>query len=415
MSSPTSLPPGAATASSAGPSERLNAPISSGELERRWSAVRSAMADQKIDVLLMQANNDFMGGYVKYFTDVPATNGYSATVVFPREDRMTVIGQGPTGMVRDLPPEGDGLRRGVARFMGTPSYASCLYTAGYDAELAERALLPYAHGTVGLLGIAAMSYALVDHLRRGRLSTARFVDASDLVDTIKAIKSPEEIAVIRRTARMQDEAMAAVFAGIRPGMTDLQAASIAEQYGREHGSEQGLFLCASSLPGTNGFFANRYQQNRVIREGDQFTLLIENSGAGGYYAEIGRTCVLGRASQEMKDEFEFVLDAQRFTVGLLVPGAACKDAWDAYNAFMRAHGRPDEKRVHCHGQGYDMVERPLLRFDETMPLATHMVLSAHPSYSTANAYNWVCDDFLIRDDGTVEKLHQLPQRIFELG
>ena len=45
-------------------SEQINTPISSAELERRWAAVRAAMAEQGIDVLLMQANNDFMGGYV---------------------------------------------------------------------------------------------------------------------------------------------------------------------------------------------------------------------------------------------------------------------------------------------------------------------------------------------------------------
>jgi hypothetical protein len=62
-----------------------------------------------------------------------------------------------------------------------------------------------------------------------------------------------------------------------------------------------------------------------------------------------------------------------------------------------------------------MVERPLLRFDETMPLAKNMVLSAHPSYTTAGTYSWVCDDFLIGESGVVEKLHKLPQKIFELG
>ena len=34
------------------------------------------MEREKIDVLLMQNNNDHMGGYVRYFTDMPATNGY---------------------------------------------------------------------------------------------------------------------------------------------------------------------------------------------------------------------------------------------------------------------------------------------------------------------------------------------------
>jgi hypothetical protein len=143
--------------------ERINSPISTPELERRWAAVRDAMAEQRIDALVMQSNNDWMGGYVKYFTDVPATNGYPVTVIFPKDERMTVIGQGPMGVVREFGPQGDPVRRGTARFIGMPSYASCPYTADYDAELAERALEKYSGGTVGLLGRAAMSFALGDH------------------------------------------------------------------------------------------------------------------------------------------------------------------------------------------------------------------------------------------------------------
>jgi len=395
------------------PAERLNTPISTQELERRWIAVRSAMVGQRIDVLVMQANNDFMGGYVKYFTDLPATNGYPVTVVFPADDRMTVIGQGPVGLVRELPPQGDGVRRGVKHFIGTPSFASTCYTAEYDAALAEKALERYASGTIGLLGTAAMSFALVDYLKR-KFSKAKFVDAADTVDRIKAVKSAEEIALVRRVAEMQDAAMEAAFAAIKPGMRDLGVAAVAEQVGHRYGSEQGLFLCASGPVGTPAVFGNRHLQNRLIREGDYFTLLVENNGPGGFYTELGRTCVLGKASQEMKDEWAFVLEAQQFTLSLLKPGASCKEVWNAYNAFMREHGRPEEKRLHCHGQGYDMVERPLVRFDETMPIGKDMVLSCHPTYVTERTYSWACDNFLIGEHGVVERLHKFPQKIIEL-
>ena len=394
---------------------RINTAISTPELERRWSAVRAAMAAQRIDVLLMQANNDFMGGYVKYFTDVPATNGYPVTVTFPKDEGMTVIAQGPFGAVRELPPEGDGLRRGTARFMGTPSYASAHFTAEYDAVLAEKALERFVAGTVGLLGTAAISFALVDYLKRGKLAKTKFVDASDMVDQIKSIKTEEEIGLIRRTAAMQDAAMDAAFKAVRPGMRDLEVAAIAEQVGHNLGGEQGLFLCSSAPVGTSVMFANRHQQNRVIQPGDQYTLLVENNGPGGMYTELGRTCVLGKASQEMKDEFEFVLQAQKFMLDLLKPGASCKDVFEAYNAFMRKNGRPEEKRLHCHGQGYDMVERPLVRFDETMTIRKNMNIVVHPTYVTQRTFSWVCDNYLIGDDGVAEKLHKFPQRIFELG
>ncbi|MGH7034660.1 MAG: hypothetical protein ACREFL_13090, partial [Stellaceae bacterium] len=130
-------------------SERLNAPISTQELERRWTAVRKAMEAQGVDVLVMQNNNDFMGGYVKYFTDLPATNGYALSVIFPRDEGMTVIGQGPFGNDRMLPPEGDGVRRGVRRLMTSPSYSSAPFTKEVDAALAEKALEAYSGATIG--------------------------------------------------------------------------------------------------------------------------------------------------------------------------------------------------------------------------------------------------------------------------
>src|SRR5258706_7267406 len=115
--------------------ERINSPISTPELERRWAEVRAAMAEHRIDALIMQSNNDWMGGYVKYFTDVPATNGYPVTVVFPRDERMTVIAQGPMGVVRDVPPPCDPPRRGTARFIGKSSYSAWPYTAQDERQL----------------------------------------------------------------------------------------------------------------------------------------------------------------------------------------------------------------------------------------------------------------------------------------
>ena len=397
-------------------SERLQTPISTAELERRWAAVRTAMERDKVDVLLMQNNNDHMGGYVKYFTDLPATNGYPLTVVFPRDDLMTLVSMGPFG--GDTSPAangGDGMSRGVKQWLTTPSFASCYYTADYDPQLAAKALAPYAGGTIGLVGTAGMSFALVDCLRKGRFSNSRFVDASDVVDRIKVIKSAEERALIRRTAAMQDGAMRAAFAAIEPGMRDRDIAAIAQCYSQRHGSENGIYLCASMPPDVPSAFSQRHYQNRVIEDGEVVALLVEDSGPGGMYAELGRTCVVGKASAELKEEFAFALEARQFNLGLLKPGAHCAEVFAAYNDFMRQHGRPEERRLHCHGQGYDLVERPLIRSDEPMAIAQDMNIVVHPTYIRGHVLSWVCDNYLIEADGPGERLHHFPEAITELG
>ncbi|HEY2531117.1 MAG TPA: M24 family metallopeptidase [Xanthobacteraceae bacterium] len=396
-------------------SERLQTPISTAELERRWAAVRAAMEIKNVDVLLMQNNNDHMGGYVKYFTDLPATNGYPLTVVFPRDDLMTLVSQGPFGGARNPTANSDGVRRGVKQWLTTPSYASCVYTSGYDPELAAKALAPYAGGTIGLVGTYQMSFALVDFLQKGRFSNTRFVEVSDLVDYVKVIKSAEEQELVRRAAAMQDGAMRAAFAAVEPGMRDRDIAAIAQCYSQRHGSENGIYLCASMPADKPVQFAQRHYQNRVIEQGDVIALLVEDSGPGGMYTELGRSCVVGKASQELKDEFAFALEARKFNLGLLKPGTPCKDIFAAYNDFMRKNDRPEEKRLHCHGQGYDLVERPLIRSDEPMAIEKDMNIVVHPTYIRGGVLSWVCDNYLIGANGPGERLHRFPEIITELA
>ena len=395
-------------------SERLNAPISTAELERRWKATREMMAREKIDVLVMQNNNDHMGGYVRWFTDIPATNGYPNTVIFPRDDEMTVVCQGPFAGA-EKPSGDDGIWRGVKQVLTTPSYACAYYTEPYDPELACKALEPYADGTIGFVGAYQMSAAMSTYVRR-KFSKARHVDASDLVDRIKVFKSPEEMELIKRTAAMQDGAMRAAFAAIKPGMRDVEVAAVAQAYSLCHGSEMGIYLCASMPLGKPSRFGNRHMQNRVIEKGDQFVLLVEDNGPGGMYTELGRSCVVGgKVPQAMKDELAFCIESRQVTLDLLKPGTPSKAVWDGFNAFMRKNGRPMESRLYCHGQGYDMVERPLVRSDEPMTIEKNMNIVVHPTYIHAGYSNWLCDNYLIGDNGPGERLHKFPEEIIEVG
>ena len=393
-----------------GLSERLQTPISTKELERRWGLVRAAMKREGVDVLLMQNNNDHMGGYVKWFTDMPATNGYPNTVIFPADDEMTVVMQGPFG--GDRKPEPD-MWRGVKRILTTPSYESAHFTQNYDPELAAKALQPYARATIGFVGIYQMSFAMGDFIMK-RFSSARYVDASEMVDRIKVIKSAEELELIRRAAIMQDGAMKAAFDAIKPGMRDTEVAAVAVHYSQVQGCENGIYLCASSPLGTPAKFGQRHVQNRTIKKGDAFALLVEDSGPGGMYTELGRSCVLGKVPQKMKDELEFVKESRKLTLDMLKPGTPCKDIWEAFNAFMRKNGRPEEARLYCHGQGYDLVERPLIRNDEPWTIQKDMNIVVHPTYPHAGYLNWLCDNYIIGGNGPGDRIHQFPEEIVEI-
>lgn len=85
--------------------QRLTLGPSDKELERRWKAVRARMEAEKIDVLVMQSNNQYLGAYVQYFTDCPTFHGYDTTIIFPLNDEMTSISHGELlRATRDRPP-----------------------------------------------------------------------------------------------------------------------------------------------------------------------------------------------------------------------------------------------------------------------------------------------------------------------
>ena len=107
-------------------------------------------------------------------------------------------------------------------------------------------------------------------------------------------------------------------------------------------------------------------------------------------------------------------EAQAHTLRLLKPGASCADIAKSHDEHMRGRGLPPELRLYAHGQGYDLVERPLIRADETMLIEQHMNLAVHPGYETSSIFAVICDNYLIEADGPGECLHRTPKQIFEL-
>lgn len=392
------------------PKQILTQSISTSELERRWGEVRKRMKEEKIDFLLMQNENEWLGGYVKWFTDIPARNGYPLTVIFPLDEEMTTItcGGKPPG---DLGPPAWTLR-GVKNRLTAPYFRSLMYSNTYDAELAVRTLKVKKKSKIGIVGKGSMSAVFHEYLMKN-LPGATFVEATDRVDDIKAIKSDEEIALIKKTTALQDEAIEYAKKVIRPGRKDFEIIADIIHKVTDLGSEEQLVIGGSGPLGRPVPMQKRHFQNRTVREGDQFTLMIEVNGPGGMYAEIGRIYYVGKVPSELYDAYELCKEAQKVTLRLLKPGADPKDIWRANNEFLVKKGQLPETRLYAHGQGYDLVERPAIRDDEPMKLKSRMNITVHPIIGSDKIWVWVCDNHLITTSGP-EPLHRSPQEIFSI-
>lgn len=389
--------------------DRIYQPISTQELERRWQKVREVMATKGIDCLVMQNTNKFLGGYVRWFTDVPADNGYPLTVIFPLREEMIVVTSGgpPT---QSYPPKW--ALRGVSEVIAVPYFLPFNYTKTLDAEVVAEKLKSLDAKVVGLVGENYIPASFYNYIR-ATLPSVELIEAADVVDPIKAIKSEEEIALIKKSASIQDAGMAAVPSLLKPGMREFELRSALEHLLIDLGSEEQWIMIGSA---PSGELANQRQpffQNKTIHQGDQVCIMIEVSGPGGYYTEVGRTFCLGDPPAEMQRIWKENVSLQKINAAMLKPGAHPADIFKSNNEFLKNHGYKLEGRLYAHGQGYDLVERPAIRVDEPMLLEANMVIAVHPRIVTDTAYTYCCDNYLITEDEAL-RIHTTPLNLFVL-
>ena len=386
--------------------ERVRCPIPTRELERRWNLIRHAMKEQEIDALIMQNDNQFLGGYVRYFMDIPSQQAYPVTVVFPANEEMAVITSGGDP-APPLPPEW--ASRGIGQKIALPYFRSMHYTNNYDAEATVKVVKELKCKKIGFVGLGMISAAFHQYVTE-HLASVEFVNATDLVDEIKAIKSEDEISFIRKAVEIHDILMAELPEIIRSGKYEYEVYSEIQKRLVDLGSEEQWIMLGSDSPGKKAPQLHSFFHNRQIKDGDQIFVMIEGNGPGGYYAEVGRTFSLGEPPKELLDAWEVAQEAQQLVVSMLKPGASPAELLKANNDFLVRHGYPPEGRLFGHGQGYDLVERPALVPEETMLLKEGMYLAVHPAATNDKAHAFCCDNFLITATGA-EMLTKTPQKI----
>ena len=180
--------------------EKLREPISKKELERRWRTVREAMAKEGLDCLIMQSRNRYLGGYVRYFTDIPAQHSYPVSVIFPLDDEITLISHGGAPLPAS-PPEW--AVHGVKRRIVLPYLPTLNFTKTMEAKAVADAIKSYKVKRVGVVSKATIAASVYEYLM-DNLPEVDMWDATDMVDEIKAVKSEEEIRLVKKATELQD-------------------------------------------------------------------------------------------------------------------------------------------------------------------------------------------------------------------
>lgn len=298
-----------------------------------------------------------------------------------------------------------------------------IWVDGPDAQPAHelRAILEE-HGCAGkCLGVEWESYGLT--ARNGMRLTAalegfcELADASDLVSQLRVVKSPAEIAYVRRAAELADDAYGAALNVVAPGVSDgavlaAMQGAVFEGGGDYPGNE---FIVAS---GPDALLCRYFTGRRELDPQDQLTL--EWAGAyRHYHVAMMRTFVLGKARDGHRRMFDAACEALQAVEDAVRPGKTYGDAFDAHAQVIDAAGLADSRLNAC---GYSLgttfapnwMDWPMLYHGNPVEFRSGMVVFCHMIIfdSDAGLAMTLGETVLVNDDGN-ERLSGSPWDLVE--
>jgi len=205
------------------------------------------------------------------------------------------------------------------------------------------------------------------------LPKARLVDATPILDELRAVKTPKELALLRTVYDRVAEAIQAGFAAGKPGTTTAEIARCVE---REMARRDTAFLYALVCAGPGRLRAPssaRWEQGRVLH--------IDAGGeTGDYLADICRMGCLGEPSRLAQDLHSACIEVQGHARRLVRPGLPCRDLLIEGERAVAEHRFSQYGKFVAHGIGMVSHEQPNIAPTNALPLEAGMVLSIETEF-----------------------------------
>ena len=271
-----------------------------------------------------------------------------------------------------------------------------------QASVWERLKRVLGDAPIGTLGYEAHVATVRDAERLSASTAARLAPVSDLVEQLRAVKSPEEVQAIRDAAALAADALQEVLPSVRAGQSELEISARLEAALRRRGSEWHPFptIVAS---GPRSALPHARTSTRTVGGGD-WLLLDFGAQVGGYCADLTRTVVVGRAADErQRMVYELVRAAQERALAGCRAGMSGREADALAREVIAARGF-GEAFGHSlgHGLGLEVHEAPRVSPTAEAVLPMHAVVTIEPGvYFPGWGGVRLEDDLYLGGDGPV--------------
>lgn len=272
----------------------------------------------------------------------------------------------------------------------------------FDSVLHNKNLLEVINQQIQTLNIKKLGIE-ADHTTVTQLNhyheklTVELINTSNLVESLRMIKTEEELVQMREAARIAEKAFEHILGVIKPGITERDICAELIFQMQMHGAS-GSSNDPIVASGVRSALPHGRATDKVIEKGDMLTL---DYGAvyNGYMSDMTRTVAVGEPPSELKKIYEIVLNTLEYTKEKARPGLSVKDFDKLARDYIEKHGY-GQYFVHGigHGLGLELHEAPTVAANEL--LEENMVFTVEPGIYIAGLGGVrLEDDIVIKKDG----------------
>ncbi|WP_417582840.1 M24 family metallopeptidase [Pelagibacterium sp.] len=228
----------------------------------------------------------------------------------------------------------------------------------------------------------------------------------DTVSFLRARKDEDECRRLKASQLLNDKAMQAGFAALKPGVTESDVASVIRSVYLDNGARPQFDLVCF---GENGAFPHHHTGDTVLKDND--AVLLDIGGRlDGYPSDMTRVAHMGEPSEAFSSVHAIVDAAVQAALATARPGVKA-NAIDAAARTVIAEAGYGEFFLHRtgHGLGLDVHEPPYIAANSDAVLDEGMVFSIEPGIYLPGRFGIRLEEVVImRADGP-EVLSELPR------
>jgi Xaa-Pro aminopeptidase len=188
------------------------------------------------------------------------------------------------------------------------------------------------------------------------------VDSAPVMDTLRTVKSPQELAHMQEAARIAERGMEAAIQAIRPGVTENEVAAEAIYAMRKAGAS-GTAVPIFVNSGVRSLWLHGTATAKVIERGDLIVIALVPV-FNGYCADLSRVAVVGQPTDAQRRLFDTYSAAQQAAIGAVRPGVPVSELDRAAESVVKDAGFGEQ---YVKGIGHGIG----LRFEETPAPTIH--------------------------------------------